>query len=69
MDETFVIQGRRITPEDIDQIRELIAGNPHWSRWRLSKVVSAEWNWLNGNGQLKVKVGEGVASYVINPRP
>jgi hypothetical protein len=53
MDETFMIQGRQITPEDIIRIRELIARNPDWSRWRLSKVLSAEWNWRNVNGQLK----------------
>ena len=53
MDKTFVVQGRRITPGDITRIRELIAGNPRWSRWRLSKVLSAEWNWRNANGQLK----------------
>ncbi|MEJ2247019.1 MAG: DUF4338 domain-containing protein [Acidobacteriota bacterium] len=53
MDETFVVQGRRITPEDIARIRELIAGNPNWSRWRLSRLLSAEWNWRNANGQLK----------------
>ena len=49
----FVVQGRRIKPGDIARIRELIADNPHWSRWRLSKVLSAEWNWRNANGQLK----------------
>jgi len=53
MDETFVVQGRQITPEDIARIRELIAGNPNWSRWRLSRLLSAEWNWRNANGQLK----------------
>jgi hypothetical protein len=53
MDETFVIQGRRITPQNIARIRELIACNPNWSRWRLSKVLSAEWAWRNANGQLK----------------
>jgi hypothetical protein len=53
MDETFVVQGRRITAEDLARIRELIAGNPDWSRWRLSKALSTEWNWRNANGQLK----------------
>ena len=53
MDETFVVQGRKITREDIARIRELITGNPRWSRWRLSKVLSAEWIWRNANGQLK----------------
>jgi len=48
-----VVQGRRITPQDIARIRELIACNPNWSRWRLSKILSAEWNWRNANGQLK----------------
>jgi hypothetical protein len=66
MDETFVVQGRKIMAEDIARIGELIAGNPNWSRWRLSKVLSTEWNWRNANGQLKdmaarsllVKLGE-----------
>jgi len=48
-----VVQGRQLTPFDILRIRELIAGNPDWSRRRLSEVLCAEWEWRNGNGQMK----------------
>ena len=53
MDETFVAQGRQIIPTDITLIRELIAGNPSWSRRRLSEVLATEWDWRNGGGRLK----------------
>lgn len=53
MSEAIVVQGRRLTPDDILRIRELIAGNPDWSRRRLSEVLCAEWEWRNGNGQMK----------------
>jgi hypothetical protein len=66
MDETFVAQGRQVIPADIARIRALIAGNPRWSRRRLSEVLATEWNWRNGSGRLKdmatrsllVKLGE-----------
>ncbi len=66
MDETFVAQGRQILPADITRIRALIAGNPRWSRRRLSEALATEWNWRNGSGRLKdmatrsllVKLGE-----------
>jgi hypothetical protein len=53
MDGTVVVQGRRLESADIDRIRELIAGNPDWSRRRLSEVLSTEWNWRNSGGRLK----------------
>jgi hypothetical protein len=53
MSEAIVVQGRRLAPTDILRIRELIAGNPDWSRRRLSEVLCAEWEWRNGNGQIK----------------
>lgn len=53
MNEAVVVQGRRLEPADIDRIRELISGNPDWSRRRLSEVLSAEWNWHNSSGRLK----------------
>jgi hypothetical protein len=53
MNETFVIQGRTLSLADIDRIRALIAGNPQWSRRRLSEVLCAEWNWRNGAGRIK----------------
>ena len=53
MSEAIVVQGRQLTPVDILRIRELIAGNPDWSRRRLSEVLCAEWEWRNGNGRMK----------------
>jgi hypothetical protein len=51
--QTPVVQGRLVTRGDLEQIRELIAAHPDWSRRRLSEVLAAEWNWRNGAGQLK----------------
>ena len=53
MNETVMVQGRRLTAADILSIRQLIADNPDWSRRRLSEVLSAEWDWRNGSGRLK----------------
>lgn len=53
MTEALVVQGRRLTPADLFRIRQLIAGNPGWSRRRLSEVLCTEWEWRNGNGRMK----------------
>ena len=53
MNEGMTVQGRHLMPEDIKRIRRMIAENPLWSRWRISKALCAEWNWRNGSGQLK----------------
>jgi hypothetical protein len=53
MNQTLLVQGRRVTPQDVARIRELLGMNPGWSRRRLSEVLAAEWNWRNGAGQLK----------------
>jgi len=53
MSEALVVQGRRLEPVDIVRIRELIAGNPNWSRRRLSEALCAEWGWRNGSGLMK----------------
>jgi hypothetical protein len=53
MNETFVIQGRKMTMGDVACIRALIAGNPQWSRRRLSEALCAEWDWRNGMGRIK----------------
>ena len=37
MDETIVVQGRRVTPQDIARIRQLRLEHPDWSRRRLSQ--------------------------------
>lgn len=53
MNESLMVQGRKLDPEDILQIRRLIADNPDWSRRRLSEVLCSEWDWRNGSGRLK----------------
>ncbi len=53
MSESQVIQGRRITADEIADIAGLIAANPGWSRWRLSRVLAQQWDWRNAAGQLK----------------
>jgi hypothetical protein len=53
MSETVLVQGRRLQSTDIVRIRELLTANPTWSRHRLSRVLSEEWDWRNGSGQLK----------------
>jgi hypothetical protein len=51
--ETAVVQGREVSPADLEQIRELIRAHPDWSRRRLSEVLAGEWDWRNAAGQLK----------------
>jgi len=53
MNQALLVQGRRVRPQDVARIRQLLAVNPGWSRRRLSQVLSEEWNWRNGAGQLK----------------
>jgi transposase len=53
MSDTIVVQGRQLDPAHLVQIRELIAGNPSWSRRRLSEALCAEWDWRNAAGRAK----------------
>jgi hypothetical protein len=48
-----VIQGRRIGPDEVEQVRQLLAEHPAWSRWQLSRELASRWGWRNGLGQLK----------------
>jgi Druantia protein DruA len=51
--ESGILQGRRIGAAELEQIRQLLAGHPHWSRRRLSCQLAILWNWRNPAGQLK----------------
>lgn len=42
-----------ITEYHIQTVKELIAGNPSWSRSRLSRELCLLWNWLYPSGQVK----------------
>ncbi len=48
-----LVQGRRIGSREINQIQELIAAHPRWSRWRLSLALAQRWQWYAASGQLK----------------
>ncbi len=53
MSQDLIVQGRRVSAQDISFIEQLILSHPNWSRWRLSRVLGAQWNWRNQAGQLK----------------
>ena len=53
MSETLTIQGRPLSPRGLDELRQWVGGNPHWSRWRLSRELATRWQWRNAAGQLK----------------
>lgn len=48
-----IIQGRQIGCREIAEIQALIAANPRWSRWRLSRTLAERWNWYAASGELK----------------
>jgi hypothetical protein len=51
--ETLTIQGRPLSPQGLEELRQWVGDNPHWSRWRLSRELAAHWEWRNAAGQLK----------------
>jgi hypothetical protein len=51
--ETSIVQGRPIGVAEVEQIRQLLASHPDWSRRRLSEELATIWNWRNGAGRLK----------------
>lgn len=53
MTESCVLQGRRIEPAQFLQVRDLVAGHPEWSRYRLSRELCALWDWRTQTGQWK----------------
>jgi hypothetical protein len=53
MSDTLLVQGRQLEAAHIVRIRQLIAGNPGWSRRRLSEALCAEWDWRNAAGRAK----------------
>lgn len=53
MDPILIVQGRRLDPPELEQLRHWVSGHPGWSRWRLSVELASRWDWRNGAGQLK----------------
>src|SRR6266496_247408 len=52
MSETIELQGRAWQARELEQIRQWVAQNPTWSRYRLSRELCVDWNWVRPNGQL-----------------
>jgi hypothetical protein len=52
MNETQLLQGRLISPENIEQIRALMIENPTWHRTRLSIEIL----WQGGAGKLPLRL-------------
>lgn len=53
MDNSLIIQGRPIGPDELAQVRGLLAAHPDWSRYRLSRELCRVWNWRSLTGQIK----------------
>lgn len=53
MKEGLRIQGRELSPADLEEIRRLIAGHPQWTRCRISERLAEQWDWRNAAGRLK----------------
>lgn len=51
--EATILQGRRIGPSEIGEIRGLIEAHPLWHRRRLSVALAQRWQWYAPSGQLK----------------
>lgn len=53
MDQSQIVQGRRLDRPELEQLRHWVSGHPGWSRRRLSVELASRWDWRNGAGQLK----------------
>jgi hypothetical protein len=47
----FIHRGRKVSAQEIEFIRRLIAAHPDLSRRRLSAKLCAAWNWVQPNGR------------------
>jgi hypothetical protein len=53
VDQPEIIQGRRFGAAELAEVQGLLAAQPGWSRWRLSRELAQRWAWRTANGQLK----------------
>ncbi len=53
MPEKLILQGREISNSDISFIKELLAQQPKWSQWKISREICRQWKWENDKGQIK----------------
>ena len=66
-DSTLHIQGRTLTSDDLDQIRELIRSNPDWNRTRLLRELCGL-PLASGRRQVLRYKGSGRAQVASVPR-
>ncbi len=59
MDLGVKYQGKVATTQDVEFIKELIAGNPQDSRRSISKKLCTAWRWVQANGALRDMVCRG----------
>ena len=57
---TISYRGQNISGEQIAFIRQLIAGRPELSRWKLSRLLCELWEWKQANGALRDMVCRGL---------
>jgi len=55
----LVIQGRKLSGEDIGQVEGLLAEHPEWGRTRLSEELCRFWDWRNALGRPKDMAARG----------
>ena len=48
-----VLQGRRLSDGQLQQVQDLVGTHADWSRYRLSRELCRLWNWSAPNGQLQ----------------
>lgn len=53
MNQSLVVQGRRLDGPELENLRQWVSGHPGWSRRRLSVELALRWDWRNPAGQLK----------------
>jgi hypothetical protein len=53
VDQTLIVQGRRLNGSELEHLRQWVGAHADWSRRRLSVELASRWDWRNGTGQLK----------------
>ena len=53
VESVLMLQGRAIGAAQLQQLRQLLASHPEWSRYRLSRELCSLWDWRAPNGQLQ----------------
>src|SRR5438046_8909935 len=53
VNDALLVQGRQVTESNLQEIRELLAAHPGWSRRRLSEALCEQGNWCDGAGLRK----------------